>query len=115
VGVPLTALSLAIISVANATPTLVVMVVLWGVGQSLGVSGFNSAMSLAVGPQMQGEAAGLANSASTTPALVGPFAVTALYQVNPVLPYIGGTVMLVALSIFLSVYPAFRKASPPEN
>ncbi|MHC0429359.1 MFS transporter [Streptomyces sp. O3] len=111
VGVPLTAVAFAVICVADSLPVLLAAVVLSGTGHSLAIPGYNSALSLSVGPDEQGGVAGLAASANATTLVLGPLLATALYQAGPALPFVVGAVELGALLVFLLAHPALRKAA----
>ncbi|GHJ42332.1 MFS transporter [Streptomyces sp. TS71-3] len=110
VGVPLTAVAFAVICVADSLPVFLAAVVLSGTGHSLAIPGYNSALSLSVGPSEQGGVAGLAASANAVTTVLGPLAATALYQAGAALPFLAGALELGALLLFLLMHRAHRTA-----
>ena len=81
--------------------TLVFAQFLIGLGQGLARPGFSSGASLAVSPALQGNVAGLVISANGMGFIVTPFFGLFLYEfVNPQLPFIICTTLLVAMALF---------------
>ncbi|MEU8432821.1 MFS transporter [Streptomyces sp. NPDC029216] len=101
VGVPLTTVAFAAICLADSLPAFLAAVTLSGFGHSFAIPGYNSALSLSVGPDEQGRAAGLSASANAVTLVLGPLAATSLYQLDPALPFAVGAVALAVLFLGL--------------
>jgi DHA1 family tetracycline resistance protein-like MFS transporter len=112
VGVPLTAAAFAVLVFADSLPVFFAATVLSGLGHSLAVPGYNSALSLRVGEKEQGGVAGLIASANGATLVLGPLVATALYQAGAALPFVCGAAELVLLAVFLLVHPRVRDARP---
>ncbi|GGM13641.1 MFS transporter [Streptomyces fumigatiscleroticus] len=115
VGVPLTAGAFAVICVADSLPVFLAAVTLSGLGHSIAIPGYNSAMSLGVGAGEQGSAAGLSASVNAITLVLGPLAATSLYQVDPALPFAVGAIELVALLPVLARRGAVSCAAPGDG
>ncbi|MEU9100012.1 MFS transporter [Streptomyces sp. NPDC048361] len=102
VGVPLTAGAFVVICLADSLPVFLAAVTVSGLGHSLAIPGYNSAMSLGVGANEQGSAAGLSASVNALTLVLGPLAATSLYQIDPALPFAVGAVVLAALLLLLT-------------
>ena len=81
--------------------SLVTAQFLVGLGQGLSRPGFSSGASLAVGPELQGNVAGLVIAANGMGFIVSPFFGPFLYEfVHPALPFALAGGMLISLAIF---------------
>ncbi|MEO9971870.1 MAG: MFS transporter [Hyphomonadaceae bacterium] len=85
----------------DAFAVLVSAQFLVGLGQGLSRPGFSSGASLAVGPHLQGNVAGLVISANGMGFIVSPFFGPYVYEfIGQSLPFIMAAVVLVALAVF---------------
>lgn len=85
----------------RAFAVLVTAQFLIGLGQGLSRPGFSSGASLAVGPALQGNVAGLVIAANGMGFIVSPFFGPFLYEfVHPALPFALAAVLLICLSAF---------------
>lgn len=75
--------------------------VLSGLGFGMLRPGFAGASSLAVSPDEQGAMAGVTGGAGAAGFIFAPLIGNALYSVNPTLPFILGTILMLALLIYL--------------
>ena len=104
VGAIVLAIGAFMIIPAQAFAVLVTAQFLVGVGQGLSRPGFSSGASLAVGPELQGNVAGLVIAANGMGFIVSPFFGPFLYEfVHPALPFALAGAMLLALSVFAHV------------
>lgn len=108
VGVPLTAVAFVVIAMADSLPVLLAATVLSGVGHSLAIPGYNSALSLRVGGDEQGGVAGLIASTNGVTLVLGPLAATALYEAGVALPFVAGACVLGLLFGFLMLFSGVR-------
>ncbi|GGO48615.1 MFS transporter [Streptomyces daqingensis] len=115
VGVPLTCGAFALMVSADSLPVFFAATTLSGVGHSLAVPGYNSALSLRVGADEQGGAAGLINATNGFTLVLGPLAATALYQAGATLPFVCGAAVLGLLAAFLVLHPGVRDAPSPAG
>jgi len=81
-----------------------------GLGAGMAIPGYSAAASLSVGPDEQGAAAGLANSAGASGFIVAPIAAFGLYSVAPQAPYLLTATMAGALLVFALTSRAIRAA-----
>ncbi|MEZ5927049.1 MAG: MFS transporter [Parvularculaceae bacterium] len=81
-----------------------------GLGAGMAIPGYSAAASLSVGPDEQGAAAGLANSAGASGFIVAPIAAFGLYSVAPQAPYLLTATMAGALLAFALTSRAIRAA-----
>jgi DHA1 family tetracycline resistance protein-like MFS transporter len=108
VGMPITALGLLGLSVADGRALLIAATALQGLGQGLVQPGATSLVSLLARDDEQGTAAGLGSSAGGLARLVGPLVGPALYELDERLPFrvssalLGLTVVLVLFSVPVS-------------
>ncbi|RAJ66649.1 putative MFS family arabinose efflux permease [Streptomyces sp. Amel2xB2] len=107
-GVPVTAVAFAVMASADSLPVFFAACVLSGLGHSLAIPGYNSGLSLRVGPDEQGGAAGLTASVNGCTLVLGPLAATALYQAGAALPFVCGAAVLAVLAAFLLLSPGLR-------
>ncbi|GAB4528773.1 MAG: MFS transporter [Amphiplicatus sp.] len=101
--------------VSTAFGPLVFGLVLSGLGAGMALPGFTAAASLAVGPNEQGAAAGLANSAGASGFIIAPLAAFSLYALAPRAPYMMTTLMGLALLVYALTSPAIRGAGRAER
>lgn len=101
-GVPIALAGFVVFVFARDMPTLTVALVLQGLGQGLALPGATAALSLAVDEDSQGAVAGLNSAAHGLGRLAGPLVGTALYEVQPEIPYAvaAGMMALVWLGLF---------------
>ncbi|WP_165777562.1 MFS transporter [Amycolatopsis antarctica] len=81
-------------------PSMFVALTVSGAGIGLASSGFMSAPTLLVPAEAQGTVAGYLASADGVAFVLGPLAATALYEVDPLAPYVAGGVLLALLLVF---------------
>ena len=86
--------------------------VLAGFAAGLAVPGFNAAASLAVEPDEQGGAIGLAGAAGAAGFIFAPMLAAVLLQLAPKAPYIFTTLLGVTLMVFAYTSRAVAEASP---
>lgn len=108
VGVPISCAAFAAMIYADSLPAVFAATTLCGVGHSLAVPGYTSALSLRVGPAEQGGAAGLVTATNGFTLVLGPLTATALYQAGPTLPFACGAAALGLLAAFLWLSPRVR-------
>lgn len=99
-----------LIALSTAFGPLVFGLVLSGFGAGMAIPGFTAAASLAVGPDEQGAAAGLANSAVASGFIVAPVAAFSLYAIAPPLPFALTATMAAGLLVFVLTSSAIREA-----
>jgi MFS family permease len=100
-GVPIACVGMAGLALAHSFGSLTVALGLQGLGQGFTGPGVTSAISLGVGEDEQGAAAGLNSAAQAMGRLLGPLAGTALYQWIPALPYWFGSGLLALVCLVL--------------
>lgn len=88
-----------------------------GLGQGLARPGFSSGASLAVGPDLQGNVAGLVIAANGMGFVVSPFLGPYVYEyVDPAAPFVIAAVLLAALALFARfVLPVQPGEAPSED
>jgi MFS family permease len=108
-GMPITAIGLLLLGVADGFGLLIFATALQGLGQGLVQPGTTSMVSLLAHDDEQGTAAGLGSSASSLGRLVGPLLGPALYELHRTFPYYVSAALLFAtvIAILLAV-PAAR-------
>jgi MFS family permease len=79
-----------------------------GLGAGMALPGYSAGASLAVGPDEQGAAAGVANSVGTLGFVVSPFLGFALYAVAPQAAFMLTATTAAALALFAFSSPAIR-------
>lgn len=87
---------------------LVFAMVLSGLGFGMARPGIGAAASLAVRPDEQGAAAGLIGATGGAGFIFAPVIGTLLYEIDPRLPYLVGTVLMAGLLIFALVNARMR-------
>ena len=96
----------ALIAFSDAFGPIVFGLVLSGFGAGMAIPGFTAAGSLAVGPDEQGAAAGLTNSASASGFIVAPIVGFSLYEVSPQAPFF----MTASLAALLGLFALTNRA-----
>ncbi|MGV9360368.1 MFS transporter [Amycolatopsis sp. NPDC003731] len=81
-----------------------------GAGMGFATPGFMSAPTLLATREEQGAVAGLMGSSSALAFMGGPLLGTGLYEIDPVVPYLAGAVLLAALTAF-----AFTRTGHPAK
>ncbi len=110
-GFPLFLAGLTVYGLAGAFWHILVAMGVMGAGFGLISPGITAAVSLRVGEQNQGRAAGLVQSAASVGFIVGPLLGTGLYQITPAYTLLLAAAMLV-LGFAISAFVAFQ-ARPP--
>ena len=111
-GMPLVLGSLLVLAGAVSPAQVMLAMVMLGLGVGMVQPGFRSAVTFAVAPQEQGAAAGLASAVPGYSYIFGPALGTALYGLNPFLPFLlTALVMLGGLAV-LALSPRMRVAQP---
>jgi MFS family permease len=110
-GFPLALAGVALLAVTPSYPAMIVAFALMGAGYAFVHPGASAAVSLAVGPQAQGMAAGRMGGAASAGYIAGPLSGTAVYALSPYAPAIlGAACTLVAALIFVFVIrPSLRR------
>lgn len=114
-GLPVMALGLAGLIAAPAVWGVYLAFAVTGIGAGMTFPGFQAGVTLAVGEDEQGAVAGLAGSANAGGAVFGPLVGTALYQISPTLPYLGGVVILALLAGFAWLNGQIGAAVPRDD
>jgi MFS family permease len=90
--------------------TLAASLALQGLGHGLAFPGVTAAVSLGVGEDEQGAAAGLNSSSQALGRLLGPVVGTGLYELHPEYPYVLSVVLLSLVVLVLAFSPRLRTA-----
>ncbi|MBI1364496.1 MAG: MFS transporter [Alphaproteobacteria bacterium] len=106
----LLAIGHALVAVSSQFGPLVFGLVIAGLGAGMALPGFTGAAMLAVGPDEQGAAAGLANSASASGFIFSPVVAFALYSLAPQAPYVLTATLSAALLVFALWSGKIRRA-----
>jgi MFS family permease len=93
-GVPIALLGFIGLVFAHRFGTLTAALAVQGIGQGLALPGVTAAVSLAVGENEQGAAAGLGHSAAGLGRVLGPVLGTSLYELRPEFPYMSSALLL---------------------
>ncbi len=105
-GLPIAAFGLVLFVFAERELSLVVALLLQGMGQAFTMPGVSAAVSLGVEDQEQSVAAGLNSSSQGLARTVGPMLGTRLYQAHAEYPYaFGAALLLFALTLVLVYRP----------
>lgn len=109
--------ALMIIPTENNFAVLVCAQFAIGLGQGLARPGFSSGASLAVGPALQGNVAGLVIAANGMGFIVSPFFGPFVYEfVHPAAPFLIAATLLAGLTIFARfAFPKDRVYLPPGS
>lgn len=99
-----------LIALSSEFGPIVFGLVLSGFGSGMAIPGFTAAASLAVGPEEQGSAAGLTNSASASGFVIAPLIGFSLYDFSERGPFLMTSALAALLLIFALTTPAIRRA-----
>lgn len=99
-ALPILIVAFVLLTLANGRPALFVGMGMMGFGMGLAAPGFLAGASLAVSQDEQGSVAGVTAACPPLGFTIGPLLGTALYQLDPHLPYLVTTVLYVPLAIF---------------
>jgi len=113
-GVPIALCGFVGLIFAHRFPALTTALAIQGVGQGLALPGVTAAVSLAVGENEQGAAAGLGHSAAGLGRVLGPLLGTSLYEVHAELPFAGSATLLGLALVSLFLSPRLRQAISHE-
>lgn len=100
IAVPLLILAFLMLTLANSRLPLFLGMGLMGLGMGMAAPGFMAGASLAVSQDEQGAVAGVTAACPPLGFTIGPLLGTALYQVDPHLPYLVTTALYIPLAIF---------------
>jgi MFS family permease len=114
-GILTTVLSNILFIVAQNFPSIVLAMILSGLGFGMARPGFTSGASLAVAPHEQGAVAGLLNAAGAAGFIFGPL-LGFLYEISPRVPFIFGVAAMLALLAAQFLSRVLREAGsiPPD-
>jgi DHA1 family tetracycline resistance protein-like MFS transporter len=101
-----------ITTVAANGLVLGVGVAVLGTGLGFGLPGVMSAPTLLATREEQGAVAGLVSASTALTFVLGPLLGNGLYEVSPAIPYVLGTVLLAALTVFVFVHPGVHSRQP---
>ncbi|MGW1373637.1 MFS transporter [Streptomyces sp. NPDC002446] len=119
VGSTLMTTGMLVVAVAPTGLLIGLGTALLGAGLGFGMPGIMSAPSLLARPEEQTSVAGLVNATTALTFMTGPLLGNGLYEVGRSIPYLFGTVMLAAVSIFTFTHRGVRQtvqvtaAEPP--
>ena len=111
-GMPLVLGSLLLLVGAASQVQLMLSMVLLGLGIGMVHPGFRTAVTFAVEAHEQGAAAGLASAVPGYSYIFGPALGTALYGVNPFLPFLLTSLVMLAGLAVLVLNPRMRAVQP---
>jgi MFS family permease len=114
-GICITVLSNTFFIFVQDFPTLVLAMIMSGLGFGMARPGFTSGASLAVSPHEQGAVAGLLNAAGAAGFIFGPM-IGWLYEFSPRVPYIFGVIAMLSLLAAQFISRVLRNAGqiPPD-
>jgi MFS family permease len=101
IGIPIALAGFVGLIFAHQFVSLTLALALQGFGQGLALPGVSAALSLGVGDDEQGAAAGLNSSAHALGRMLGPVVGTSLYEVRPEYPYAFSAGLLVIATLAL--------------
>ena len=102
-GVSFTLLSFLVLWYSNSQAIFIVAMILNGLGQGLTMPALNTSLSLGAGPEAQGHIAGIATATQAIAFLIAPASAAAMYQGEPVLPVlVGSVVVILTMIVFIS-------------
>jgi MFS family permease len=107
-GLPLTTMGMALLTIANSWIVLAAAMALQGFGQGLVMPGVTSALSLTASDDEQGEVAGANSSAQGLGRLLGPLVGPALYQMAHPMPFAMSASLLALVWAFVGLSPRVR-------
>jgi MFS family permease len=111
IGLTASLLSYLVLLAADSIALFVLAFILVAVGIGFNEPGFTSAMTLAVEANEYGAVSGLTASAVGLSSMIAPLLGTSLYQVNQVLPYLVGAVLVATALAFAWFSPRMRLAA----
>lgn len=115
-GVLLSLVSFIALALAPHLWMLLIAAACNGFASGLAGPGFTAGGSLAVKPEEQGALAGLQHATGALTWIFAPFSATALYSLNPALPFAVAGALLFASTIIAWTHPALRaKPSPAAD
>ena len=109
-GIPIALLGFVGLIFAHRFAALTGTLAVQGFGQGLALPGVTAAVSLAVGENEQGSAAGLSHAANGLGRVLGPLVGTSLYELHPEYPYMCSAGLLGIALIALFASPQLRRA-----
>ncbi|TVS11804.1 MAG: MFS transporter [Gammaproteobacteria bacterium] len=99
-AIPLLIAAFVMMTLAQGSALLFLGMALMGLGMGMAAPGFMAGASLAVRQDEQGAVAGVTSACPPLGFTIGPLLGTALYQIDPQLPYLVTTCLYVPLAIF---------------
>ncbi len=96
-GLPVVALGYGALALASELPHFMLGMGLFGMGMGLATPGYSAAATLQVQPHEQGELAGITGSIAGLGFVIGPLFGGGVYVLNPSLPYIAASIVVVPL------------------
>ncbi|NWG70749.1 MAG: MFS transporter [Parvularculaceae bacterium] len=102
-----------LIALSNDFGPIVFGLVLSGFGAGMAIPGFTAAGSLAVGPDEQGSAAGLTNSASSAGFILAPLIAFPLFKIAPEAPFVLTAGLAALLCLYASANGAILRSGRP--
>jgi MFS family permease len=106
-GAAVVVVAVALYALPVAVPVLLAIALVFGAGVGAAAAGCTSAAASAVGPEAQGDVAGVVNAVNAFTFVIGPALSTAAYGLDPALPAAGA---LVAGLVALFARPRARRA-----
>lgn len=106
-GAPISCIGVALLIASDAYAGLVAGMALFGLGMGLFMPANLATLTLKVGPRRQGRIAGLNTSFQGMGFIIGPMIGSALYVVQPLLPY--GVCLGLLVALILIAYGATRR------
>lgn len=100
IAVPILITAFILLTLAESRLPLFVGMGLMGLGMGMAAPGFMAGASLAVSQDEQGAVAGVTGACPPLGFTIGPLLGTALYQLDPHLPYLVTTALYIPLAIF---------------
>lgn len=100
IAVPILITAFVLLTLAESRLPLFIGMGLMGLGMGMAAPGFMAGASLAVSQEEQGAVAGVTGACPPLGFTIGPLVGTALYQVDPHLPYLVTTLLYIPLAIF---------------
>jgi MFS family permease len=97
---PAFVVALLLIGFATNVPMLATGFAFFGLSFALATPGINGSASLAMKPNEQGAAAGYLSASNTVGAIAAPVVGTAVYQLAPNAPFLGGAALFFVISLY---------------
>lgn len=104
-----------LIALSSAFGPIVFGLVLSGFGAGMAIPGFTAAASLAVGPEEQGSAAGLTNSASASGFIVAPLIAFPLFKIAAEAPFAMTAFLAALLFVYAMTNAAIKRSGRPSG